>query len=335
MLAYLLALIVAFGSLTIYLSAFFFPEIHRKNDFIWSGVGLFYALVLWIFTPRITGGLLLGHVASVTLLVWFGWQTLSLRRQLVPEGQQTPLPSPELIKASFQEQMSKFSVKEKFGQLAQFIGSVFSGAKAELQQTVNKKPVIKTAEEILQTSTTEVAQPSKLPDESVTVTPVIVTEALSEETVSQSPVLEMVELAPTQPSVSEEEEKEVIPSTESPITAETEIVLEITQTEVVIPETPTAAETVVEITQTEIVISETPTGTETETVVEITQIDVVVAIEETSETASEPEVSSSNPVTSELLTVETAEKSDMTVEEVKPEGEALPEQIPLNKPVGE
>ena len=289
MLAYLLALVVGFGSLTIYLSAFLFPEIHRKNDFIWSGIGLFYALVLWIFASRITGGLLLGHVASVALLVWFGWQTLSLRRQLAPKGQQTPLPSPELIKVSFQEQMSKFSVKEKFGQLFGFIASVFGGAKAKIQQTVNKKPVIKTAEEILQPITTEASPPSELPDESVIATPVIATESLSAETFSQSPILEVVELAPTPPPVSEEEEKQVIP----------------------------------------------PTAGSTETVVEITKTDVVIAIEETSETASAPEISSSNSVTSELLAAKAAEKSDMTIEEVKPVGEALPEQIPPNKPVGE
>ncbi|MFN7522484.1 MAG: Ycf66 family protein, partial [Aphanizomenon sp.] len=75
MLDYFLALVVGFGSLAIYLSAFFFPEIHRRYDFIWSGIGLFYALILWIFAPRITGGLLLGHVASVSLLVWFIAQT--------------------------------------------------------------------------------------------------------------------------------------------------------------------------------------------------------------------------------------------------------------------
>jgi hypothetical protein len=302
MLAYLLVLVVAFGSLAIYLSAFFFPEIHRKNDFIWSGVGLFYALTLWIFAPRITGGLLLGHVASVALLVWFGWQTLSLRRQLAPEGQQTPLPSPELIKVSFQEQMSKFSVKEKFGQLASFVGSVFGGVKAKLEQTVKKKPVIKTAEEILQTTTTEATPPSKLSNESLTFTPAITTETSSEETFSQSPILEVVELAPTPPPVSEEEEKQIIPPT------------------------------VVEITQTEVVISETSTAAETATLVEITQTEMVIAIEETSETISTPEVSSPNRVTSELLAAEAAKKSDLTVEEVKPEGEALPQQIPLNKP---
>lgn len=93
MLAYVLALAIGLGSIAIYLVAFFFPEIHRKNDFIWSGVGLFYALVIWVFAQRITGGLLLGHVASVALLYWFGWQTLSLRQQLTPKAQQTPIPS--------------------------------------------------------------------------------------------------------------------------------------------------------------------------------------------------------------------------------------------------
>jgi hypothetical protein len=307
MLAYILALIVAFSSLTIYLSAFFFPEIHRKNDFIWSGVGLFYALVLWIFAPRITGGLLLGHVASVALLVWSVAQTLSLRRQLTPAGQQTPLPSPELIKISFQEQMSKFSVKEKFGQLSRFVAGVFGGAKEKIQQTVNKKPVIKTADEILRTNGTETRPPSVLADESVTATPAITTEALSEETVSQSSMLEVVEVAPIPPTVMEEQQ--VIP--------------------------PTEPETVVEITQTEVMISESSITGETETVVEITQTEVVIALEETSEMASAPEVSSPNSVTSELLAAEAAEKSDLTVEEVKPVGEALPEQIPINKPVGE
>jgi hypothetical protein len=48
MLAYILAIAVAVSSLALYLAAFFLPEVHRKNDFIWSGVGLFYALVLWV-----------------------------------------------------------------------------------------------------------------------------------------------------------------------------------------------------------------------------------------------------------------------------------------------
>ncbi|MFM6245067.1 MAG: Ycf66 family protein [Dolichospermum sp.] len=288
MLAYFIALVVACGSLAIYLSAFFFPEIHRQNDFIWSGVGLFYALVLWIFAPGITGGLLLGHIASVALLVWFVAETLSLRRQLAPEGQQTPLPSPELIKISFQEQMSKFSVKEKFRQLSGFIGSVFSGAKGKLPQTVNQQPVVKTTEQILQTGTTQATQPSKLPDESLNVTPAIVTQGLSEETFSPSPVLETVELAPTAPVIQPQEEQ-VIPTTEAPVTAETQNL---------------------SITQIEVFVSESPIAAATETVVEIVQTQVLVSEVETRDVVSEIKVNSPNPVTSELLTTEPTQKPE-------------------------
>jgi hypothetical protein len=153
MLAYILAFAVGIGSLAIYLVAFFFPEIHRKNDFILSGVGLFYALILWVFSPRITGGLLLGHVASVALLWWFGWQTLSLRRQLTPQTEQTPVPSSETVKTSIQQQVTKLSVQQRLAQLQQGITGVFSGAKNRVQQTTTKKapptPAAKPAVEII------------------------------------------------------------------------------------------------------------------------------------------------------------------------------------------
>ena len=139
MLAYVLALVVGFGSLALYISAFFFPEIHRKNDFIWSGIGLFYALVLWVFAPRIWGGLLLGHVASVALLVWFGWQTLSLRRQVTPQIQQTPVPSSEEVTASLQQQVNKFSLQERLGKLQQGLGSVLGGVKNKVQKDFFKR----------------------------------------------------------------------------------------------------------------------------------------------------------------------------------------------------
>lgn len=125
MLAHVLALAVAIGSIAIYLAAFFFPEVHRKNDFIWSGVGLFYGLVLWVFARRITGGLLLGHVASVALLVWFGWQTMSLRRQIVLQAQQTPIPTSAEVQANIREQVTKISIGERIGGLTSSLGGMF------------------------------------------------------------------------------------------------------------------------------------------------------------------------------------------------------------------
>lgn len=92
MLAYLLALVVGLGSLALYMAAFFFPEVHRKYDLIWSGVAMFYALVLWVCAGRVTGGVLLGQIASVALLGWFSWQTLVLRRAQTPIDLQTQLP---------------------------------------------------------------------------------------------------------------------------------------------------------------------------------------------------------------------------------------------------
>ncbi|MFQ3637163.1 MAG: Ycf66 family protein, partial [Cyanobacteriota bacterium] len=90
--SHILALVVALGSFGLYMSAFFLPEVYRKNDFIWSGVGMFYALVLWVCAGRITGGVLLGQMASVALLGWMGWQLIESRRLLTPYDQQTRLP---------------------------------------------------------------------------------------------------------------------------------------------------------------------------------------------------------------------------------------------------
>ncbi|MBC6435332.1 hypothetical protein FM036_37345 [Nostoc sp. HG1] len=100
MLAYILALAVGLGSFSIYMAAFFFPEVHRKSDFTWSGVGLFYALILWACAGRITGALLLGQMAGVAMLGWFAWETLTLRRLVTPIAQQTPIPGPANLAAA-------------------------------------------------------------------------------------------------------------------------------------------------------------------------------------------------------------------------------------------
>jgi len=99
MLAYILALAVGLGSLSLYLSAFLFPEIYRKYDLLWSGLGLFYALVLWICAGRITGSLLLGQMASVALLGWLGWQTLKFRFAETPVEQRIQLQGDSLSDA--------------------------------------------------------------------------------------------------------------------------------------------------------------------------------------------------------------------------------------------
>ncbi|RZM79463.1 Ycf66 family protein [Leptolyngbya iicbica] len=91
MLAYILAITVAIGSFSFYMAAFFVPEMHRRQDFFWSGLGMFYAVVLWFCAGRLTGAVLLGQLVSVVLLGGLGWHTLALRRDLTPELVQTPV----------------------------------------------------------------------------------------------------------------------------------------------------------------------------------------------------------------------------------------------------
>jgi hypothetical protein len=88
MLAYFLSVLVGTGSVGMYFAAFFFPEIYRKQDLLWSGVGLLYALVLWVEANQLSGGLLVGQTASILLLGWFAWQNITLRQQLTNFDQQ-------------------------------------------------------------------------------------------------------------------------------------------------------------------------------------------------------------------------------------------------------
>jgi len=88
MLAYILAIAIALASVVLFFSAFFAPKLHRKDDFLWSGVGLFYGLILWVCAGRFTGGALLGQMAAVVLVLSFAWQTISLRAAIAnPEKQ--------------------------------------------------------------------------------------------------------------------------------------------------------------------------------------------------------------------------------------------------------
>ncbi|MEG3842644.1 Ycf66 family protein [Microcoleus sp. herbarium14] len=113
MLAYILALAVGLGSFSIYMAAFFFPEVHRKSDFTWSGVGLFYALILWACAGRITGALLLGQMAGVAMLGSFAWETLTLRRLVTPVAQQTPIPQSVNLPGAVGGPLAGFFTKKK------------------------------------------------------------------------------------------------------------------------------------------------------------------------------------------------------------------------------
>ncbi|MCL1466306.1 Ycf66 family protein [Argonema galeatum] len=156
MLAYILALAVGLGSLSVYLAAFFLPEVHRKSDFYWSGIGLFYGLMLWVCAGRITGGVLVGQIAGVALLGWFGWQTLTLRRELTPVAQQTDLPSKEeaaqtirlqaeSLKDNVQSNLSKVSLPAGISDLPQKLADLFATAKTQVMARLDaaKKPKAK------------------------------------------------------------------------------------------------------------------------------------------------------------------------------------------------
>jgi hypothetical protein len=195
MLAYVLALSVGVGSIAVYMTAFFFPEIHRKNDFIWSGVGLFYALVIWIFARRISGGLLLGHVASISLLYWFGWQTFTLRRQVTPAIQQTPVPSTEQLQSTITEQVNKFSLSEKLTGLKSSFGRVFGGVQDKIKDRTSASKPVKTPK----TTPVIVDTPTKILNElsdMVAEPPAEVVDTVIEETVTENPVADVADVPP-------------------------------------------------------------------------------------------------------------------------------------------
>ncbi len=138
MLAYILALAVGLGSIALYLGAFLTPELHRKNDFIWSGVGLFYALVLWVCAQRITGGVLLGQIAGVALLGWFAWQVVLLRRALLPAERQAAVLNLEAL----QQNLGQLTTGDAPQTLGRLVGSVAERVQALISTTTVQKPAV-------------------------------------------------------------------------------------------------------------------------------------------------------------------------------------------------
>jgi hypothetical protein len=91
MLANILAIVVGLSSLYLLSTAFIAADRHRKDDFLWGAVGLFYSLVLWLSAGRLTGAILLGQAAASILVIAFGWQTLKLRQALLYPDQPVQL----------------------------------------------------------------------------------------------------------------------------------------------------------------------------------------------------------------------------------------------------
>ncbi|MBW4552337.1 MAG: hypothetical protein KME35_14695 [Aphanocapsa sp. GSE-SYN-MK-11-07L] len=207
MLTYLLVWIVALGSLGIYLTAFFFPELHRKNDLIWSGVGLFYALVLWVYSDRIRGGFLLGQTAGVALLVWLGWQTWQLRRELTPADLKTPIPADLKDKltglvATVQSKLGGTSqptpAKVDVSRLKTQATGLLDTAKAKLQDLgilakPSGTPKVSTPPAVTETIATVETIVAEVGEDAAVIEVVEVIETVIEEAVAEAPDPEVVE----------------------------------------------------------------------------------------------------------------------------------------------
>ena len=83
MLASFLAILMVGISLILFLNAFIRPKTHRRDDFLWSALGLFYGLTLWLCAGRFTGAVLLGQTAGVFITVAFLWENRQLRKAII------------------------------------------------------------------------------------------------------------------------------------------------------------------------------------------------------------------------------------------------------------
>ncbi|PSB19726.1 hypothetical protein C7B65_10560 [Phormidesmis priestleyi ULC007] len=154
MLTFILALGVGLGSFALYLAAFFYPELHRKGDLVWSGVGLFYALVLWVCAERITGGVLLGQMASVSLIGWLGWQTLVARSAQTPAEQRSTTGD---LSTDLQAGLNRVLSPENTAKVKQ----QFTNLRDRAQSLINKTPQPQNSAE---TQTPQVYEPLKPED---------------------------------------------------------------------------------------------------------------------------------------------------------------------------
>ncbi len=214
MLAQGLAIAVAIGSILLFLTAFLFPKLHRQDDFFWSAVGLFYALILWVCAGQMVGAILLGQLASVVLLGWFAWETLRLRQAIIDPAKIPNLDKVSLVgyvKEKFKRPPAPPKAKKPVAttpktdsptteKTAETETSDAESPKAEAPQApeIDEASPETTAEETTSSETTTV-EPE--------VTPEVEEEPVTPETTSEAPEIEAI--AATEPAADITEEKTV------------------------------------------------------------------------------------------------------------------------------
>ena len=217
MLPYGLAIAVGLSSFILFLTAFFMPKIHRQDDFFWSGLGFFYALVLWFCASQITGAILLGQLAAVALLSSYAWQVIKLRKALVNPSEQ--------------KNVDGFSVTG-------FIGRFFNRSSKVQQKVEQSKPeVVEKVEEATKAEEVEEAVEDNIP-----IVPVSEENIVDEtvDTVSETTVETAIETKESKDDTVIQSEESTQSSVNQDITVETATEVE-EETESTIP--PSTSET--------------------------------------------------------------------------------------------
>ena len=212
MLAYFLAILIAITSLILFLNAFISPKTHRQDDFLWSGLGLFYALILWLCAGIFTGAVLLGQIAVVAMTIAFVWENHKLRKVITAESESNEALAGFSLLSFVGQSLAQISQKEKTAPTTT-PEAVVAEEKSEAIESKEKESTLTPTEEEAETeeivgeeqpeeittSETESALPSK---EEADKTPT------EEEEISESPVIKEEITTETEKQEEESQEEE-------------------------------------------------------------------------------------------------------------------------------
>ncbi len=213
MLAYFLAIIMAFKSITLLFNAFFSPKTHRKDDFLWSGLGLFYALILWLCATRFTGAVLLGQAAGVAITFAFMWENQSLRKAITANSDSNEILEGFSLLNFIGKFLSKISNRQKTP-VMKVPESVTPKATPEVVLEQESTTSVAKEETLPQSQPTSVPSEDFLTDEQPTIQPEIISDNLNEEETLPQPQIAEDEtnessLITEDDNEQEEEEEEV------------------------------------------------------------------------------------------------------------------------------